>query len=1442
MMSLSKLSAGDGFRYLFDQTVSADRRRGRGQSLEEYYLKSGCPDGVWTGRGVAALGVGGAVSESQMAALFGEGLHPDADRIIAATIAGGTPASQAISRARLGRPFYQFQAENGRLAGAFRYELKHARAVLGRPLDGGERQMAARRAAHRFLADRSHNSTEATRNTGRQPVAGFDLTFSVPKSFSVAWACGSPDVQDMIERWHEAAIGEALDYVQDRAVFTRRGPDGVATLDTDGLVAARFRHWDSRTGDPQLHDHVAVANRVLGQDGKWRTLDGATLHRWVVAASEVYNRALADQVHAAGFATRLRDPGSHGQPVVELAGVDDAQIAVFSSRRAAIRARTDVLVKNYVGVHGHEPPRSVMYRLRQQATLETRAAKKGPQRLDDLRRQWQGRMATPVRLVRQNSGQVMSVDVAEVARATVSVVARQRATWNRHHIEAAVNRWACQQPLPVTGDDRAAIIRAAIDDYSLATTPAVTAPVGGGHARRKDGTSVYVKPDHEVYTCGPVLEAEDRLLAAADELTVPAIGARHIAEALAGAPAWMDADGRAFAEALAGSDTVLSVGIGPAGTGKTTAAAVVADAAHRAGVQVHALATAARTAADLGSGIGADTTMTLASWIHSGAADMVLGAGDIIIVDEAAMSSTFDLDRVVTDAKTAGAQVVALGDDRQLGPVGAGGAISLIASHTRVAQLSTAHRFASPDEADASLRLREGDATWYVDQGRVHGGCRTDMISQVVKAWAADRFTHVRDCLMIADTNADVAALNTAAQTWLLEVGLLTAGRRTVAAADEASVGQGDIVVTRANNRSLVASDGTIVKNRMRWSVLDVTAAGGLVVKNTAGARAVLPADYVARHVELGYAVTNHGAQGVTVDTAHYLTAATGDRSAAYPALTRGRLDNQVWVTDTTSDVEAAAMFTTMAERAPAASSAHQIIDQQWEAAERPADLVRAMRDMANSYDALRYTIACQQAGLSLQTITNKGEIYEQLRAGESVGLSTTRLARLTLDDLNGVHTDGCDGHIIAAIMAGHIAQARHIPDAAHRPLDGLTDDQLADYLASQTGHVYDLQQQMGRHMAAAAADPQPITLPDGQVRPSWAERHLGDLDQTSLDTRVEATRRRLDGYTALIDAAGHDLDDARHQWSAVNQPGQRRSPEAVDAALGVDAARRRLDELTGRRDATRRDLDALAAEQQLRAAMNPADRATEDAGRAVHAGHDRRTIIAGRAAHAQAVETLPDMLAQARTFADMARQETDIRGHLADLPVADRPRWDHYTPIADDPYLPEQHRDTLHQWQGFLDRRMRQAGAALALDENRPAWTQTLGPIPDDPDLRRRWETLAGRIDAYRDLTGYTHPRRPLPPPAQAETALPTHTPTDLHTLHAQLADLKMTIATGGHPDDPQARRAAARRAAIERATAPRQSVSRPAVMAGRQPHSYRSHAPQPSRRDQGQGRRRTR
>ena len=172
--------------------------------------------------------------------------------------------------------------------------------------------------------------------------------------------------------------------------YTRTGRGGIAQVETNGLIAAAFEHWDSRAGDPNLHTHVAVSSKVQGTDGKWRALDARGLYRMTVAVSEAYNTAFEARLSASLGVTFTARPDTTGgrEPVREITGVPSSMIEFFSRRRAAIEARYADLVREYREAHGHDPDPKASYQLARQANLDTRQGKKPPRSLADKREAW----------------------------------------------------------------------------------------------------------------------------------------------------------------------------------------------------------------------------------------------------------------------------------------------------------------------------------------------------------------------------------------------------------------------------------------------------------------------------------------------------------------------------------------------------------------------------------------------------------------------------------------------------------------------------------------------------------------------------------------------------------------------------------------------------------------------------------------------------------------------------------------------------------------------------------------------------------------------------------------------------------------------------------------------------------------------------------------------
>ncbi len=987
-MTVHKLSAGDGYTYLTNQVASADQRRDTGQGLTDYYQASGNPPGRWLGSGAVILGVDGEVSEAQMKALFGAGMHPNAEQIIAHAVEAGLSRQHAESVAKLGRRYPDFKPLLDR-------EQRIADRIAALPTEPSQSDIA------RIRKD------EAAKE--RQPVAGYDLVFTPVKSVSVLWALGDDHVRTAVEEAHHEAIAQTARFLEEHAAFTRVGAGGTAQVDTYGLVCAAFDHRDSRTGDPDLHTHLVVANKVRARtdnrDGspRWLSLDGRALFAVGVAASERYNTRLEDALArrlGVTFSERADSVRAGKRPVREIDGVPPELIRHFAARRSAIENRYTELLADYRARHHREPSAATQLKLAQQATLETREAKGPARSLAQMRQQWQQSAAAVIgtdrvaTIVNNATGQRVPLvdgdmlDVDTWAARVLTVLPEHRATWTRWNLVAEAERQTRHLRFATPAERDRAINR--IVERACAPDLAVRISTGDGvevpaSMRRADGECVLVPHASERYTTTAILTAETNLLQAAREHTGAAVNARtasSILDRLEAAGLKLDADQRNLAFRFTTDDRRLVVGIGPAGSGKTTAmraaAAIWAESRRR----VIALAPSAAAASVLGAelGIRAENLHKYCHELALGSTDpfFQLRAGDVVLVDEAGMAGTPRLHMLLSHAKAAGATVRLLGDPAQLGAVESGGALRLLENDVGAVTLTGLRRFADPAEAAATLLMRDGNPRaldFYEQEDRVQSGAREALLEDAYTAWRDD-VAAGRTAVIVAASNEDVAALSARARLDRVAAGQVQPGGVVVADGNKAGVG--DWVITRQNQRTLALFGGRdFVKNGDVWTVTARHADGSLdVTHHNHGGHVRLPAEYVAEHVELAYATTAHRAQGSTVDKAHAVVTETMSRETLYVAATRARHGTTLYVaTDQNLDTDAH-------PRRDATRSAREVLQQvlNQQGAEKSA--IERIRDACDAAEQLR--AATRRLAAAQSTTPRKRDTRYPQRARDS--------------------------------------------------------------------------------------------------------------------------------------------------------------------------------------------------------------------------------------------------------------------------------------------------------------------------------------------------------------------------------------------------------------------------------------------------------------------------
>jgi len=345
----------------------------------------------------------------------------------------------------------------------------------------------------------------------------------------------------------------------------------------------------------------------------------------------------------------------------------------------------------------------------------------------------------------------------------------------------------------------------------------------------------------------------------------------------------------------------LVVVVGPAGVGKTTTMSAAVAALSQQGRAVLGLAPSARAAEQL-EGEGGVRSETVARFLTEHEfpdgpnGELALPAGATLIVDEAGMLRTEDVERLVRVMRTRGYRLALVGDSRQLAAVGRGGMFDEARSAAPLVQLREVRRFTESWEAQASLLLRECEPAavdLYEQHGRVRSGSAEQMREAMLADWWQARQTGGRPALTVS-SNEQCRSLNAFARARLIDAGVVDDTNAVNTRAGE-RIGEGDEIQTRQNDRALQTESGRWVRNRQCWQV-DQVKQDGSVVALGRGGRVTLPAAYTREHVELAYFQTVHSNQGLTRRQGGTLVDELSGWRSLYVGMTRGREQNTAYV------------------------------------------------------------------------------------------------------------------------------------------------------------------------------------------------------------------------------------------------------------------------------------------------------------------------------------------------------------------------------------------------------------------------------------------------------------------------------------------------------------------------------------------------------------------
>lgn len=704
---------------------------------------------------------------------------------------------------------------------------------------------------------------ELVRNAGAENrQSAWDLTFSAPKSVSALWSQADQGTRQEIQKAHDSAVGRAIQYLDESAGFTRRGEAG-REREEGKLVFATFEHGTSRAQDPQLHTHALVLNVSVREDGTTGTIESRELYQSKMAAGALYRAELAAQLER-----RLGVETERKNSWFEVKGVDQGLIDEFSKRRAEIEKK--------LSARGLSSQRAGDI-----ATLDTREGKEHRPR-EELFREWQeigrarGWSTDQVDELRSRGARERNPEqerAAAVDKALTKLTAHQSHFSEREFVRQVAEE---AQGRGLSADDSIRTVRSQLEGNS----EIVRLGERTGETR---------------YTTKEMLELEKRMLDQVERGKGTAQTAkRETLEGVLSDREFLSAEQRAAVEHVTVKPGRIAAVSGMAGTGKSTMLEAARNVWERDSYEVIGAAISGKAAQGLeeGSGIKSDTLHKTLSDFRAGKRQ--LSGKSIVVIDEAGMVGTRQMAELVAVTDRAGAKLVLVGDAKQLQPIDAGGPFKAIAERVGEARLKEIRRqredwaraavkdFAAGNADQALARYAERGLVT-VSQNREHA------LSDLVDSWRANGGAGAPEKhLILAGANHEVRALNARAQQERYNAGEL--GERSTRV-DRETVFEGDRIVFTRNSRLYG------VKNGQLGTVSQIDPERNMLAATLDDGRRVSVPLERYEHVKLGYAVTTHKSQGVTVENA-YILAGGGmqDRELSYVQASRARGQSRFFV------------------------------------------------------------------------------------------------------------------------------------------------------------------------------------------------------------------------------------------------------------------------------------------------------------------------------------------------------------------------------------------------------------------------------------------------------------------------------------------------------------------------------------------------------------------
>ncbi|MCT9515821.1 relaxase domain-containing protein [Acinetobacter baumannii] len=706
-------------------------------------------------------------------------------------------------------------------------------------------------------------------NAGPDHKGGWDMTFSAPKSVSVAWALANPETKTAIQNAQKKAVEAGVRFLEKHAFSSR--DRGEMSGSINQIIAAAYEHSTSRMLDPQLHTHVLVANIGLRADGSVCAIDFDS--RWKLAVGAIYRAELAIELQQVGFQIEQDVKKSFS-----INGIPQKLCDVFSKRRQAIVEQA--------GKYGVTSAQGM-----QIATFATRENKTGEISRSELFQKWKSEaiaLGYQPDLIQQcqiyqpiQSKMLTPVEIFTALHQQMSTFTPQQL----HHTVAV----AAQGHM--NGDGINQYVDEILKNSELVRLQSINPKLDRG-----------LDQNELRFTTQTQLILEQKLLDQARNRQHETMHQILVSPTLIEQSKLTVEQQRAFEHITTESGGVKLMQ-GMAGTGKGYLLGVAHLAWEQKGFKVRGTALAAKACQGLqeSTRIPSQTLHSLIHQLNTGKTELT--SKTILVLDEAGMVGSKQLAQILDHAEQAHAKVVLVGDHQQLQPIDAGGAFRFLAQNLGYASLQNIQRQKELADRKIVMQLATGQSQQALDairkQGNLHVQPTQGMaIQNLIEDWWQMKMEKpFASTLILAGTRNDLYQLNQAARLKMQSLGLLGAScevetiHNDVHSFREFAVG--DQILFCKNQRRLGITNGDVgilkqleINQDGHWQFQVERQDGRFVEFSLTDDENIN--GYGA--IDHAYALSVHKAQGMTVDQAFVLSSdSMMDREWSYVAVSRAR-------------------------------------------------------------------------------------------------------------------------------------------------------------------------------------------------------------------------------------------------------------------------------------------------------------------------------------------------------------------------------------------------------------------------------------------------------------------------------------------------------------------------------------------------------------------------